>query len=1266
MAAQNVYSKDTINGARLTALLINEGTEVVRKVFLKIISPDTLVNVLNTNQNILKALVPKTLNNRQFLLLFPKSGQQPSIQDYDLSLMFILIRNLSHLYGGLRKPNWPGWVNRPAPTDVSFEADLARLRLFRNELYGHVATTGIDDINFTSKWQELEVILVRLGADKSRVDQWFTESFNHDEEEHVKEVLTQSYLDDQQTKLMVDSLKDSTSQSFQRLDEGLKKLSDALEVIKLTSEQQHDENVALSKKTAESLQAFADHNNARAGNITHHQKSSEKNDTHTLSTELREEKGAEGERDMLTHGGDKTHLKPSTIGTGHNQQVLRESIDKPSQVTLDYASTDRGYSKDKVIDELMFHYKHTVGRTQPLPWLDYDLDLEEVYTRLEIIGERREISMEQMFDPLSRKDAPKRVLIYGKPGIGKSTVCRKLALDWTLPTTNYAVFNFEFVLLLEAKHVTGNILEALYDQIIPIDSCVARSEFKTYVSETQHRHLIVVDGIDELSKGFDTDLFNILTGKLLRHSTVVVTSRPDNWMKIGASYGTWYDRHLNIKGYTLENAIKYVGRYFRCVNPELPYEGLTEGMKVSPYLKDLAHNPLNVVLMCVLWEDTGKLPNTRLELYEELVYCICRRFCAKNSIEMCGSNLPKICDKLMFQTSSIAFEGFESGRLTFEEADIKEKYKDDYLYLLGFITKEHSSSRIRRHEIYVFPHKTLQEFFAAYRIVRFDKEKRMVVLSKLAAEFPKKDTEVFIFAMGMLRSIHVEEIPQMLDIVNPPQKELHKCNRKARLNSLLSEVQDDSCTFPSHKHHTVAQRCRRSGKCTMKESRPSVGKWADLLYECAYHDLNHAGKYVPGDVSLDLSDTDLVGRITFIAHMIRYANIDHVCVICHFESSINHFLEIFDALIQSVYAQTICFKFWVGTKPVESVVKGQLSTSDSIIENSNIQFIGFEIEPASPGIHVDESQLNFVMGLIYGKEYRQKSGLQGISVCSTLLSPHSVCRLIGFLKEHCCQLLTLDITYATLSYDTMSMLGSLCSQSGSMKRLYICDCTFSLSDFEGFTKSLLEGKYKTLNDVVLRACSLDVSFCPSLQKIIECLDIVALDLSHNKLDCESIMLLEQSMKSNTALAVLNLEYNPISDKGVGSLSRIIEENQNLHILYADFQNCSAGAVHSPVGCSILGENHQHCTKRTFGLEALAILQQAASSSQSFKWLVLPHCHPSEEKRCRGFDNDGKCVGTSGFGCPAGVSVSENRQSFCRFCCGKLMLIQGKAHVKHAT
>ncbi|XP_070573982.1 E3 ubiquitin-protein ligase DZIP3-like [Ptychodera flava] len=312
-APQNVYSEDIINGARLTALLINEGTEVVRKVFLKIISPDTLVNVLSKNQNILKALVPKILNNRQFLLLFPKSGPQPSIQDYDLTLMLFLIRNLGHLYGGLHQPNWPGWVNRPAPTDVSMEADLARLRLFRNELYGHVATTGINDSQFTEKWQELEEILVRLGADQSRINQWRHGTLNHQEVGHLKEVLTQ------QTKLIVDSLKDFTSENFERVDENLKKITDGLKVVKRKAEKQHGEHMALSKKTAksvESLQALANLNKARDDNnedpvqSIEDQHSSRENNQPTPSTEIKYAMRRTGGGQLtLTQHGNEGKLK---------------------------------------------------------------------------------------------------------------------------------------------------------------------------------------------------------------------------------------------------------------------------------------------------------------------------------------------------------------------------------------------------------------------------------------------------------------------------------------------------------------------------------------------------------------------------------------------------------------------------------------------------------------------------------------------------------------------------------------------------------------------------------------------------------------------------------------------------------------------------------------------------------------------------------------------------------------------------------------------
>ena len=63
-----------------------------------------------------------------------------------------------------------GWHTKPLPSDTSVEANLARIKLFRNQLYGHVTTTGIDTPTFSALWQEISAVLFALGLPQAEID----------------------------------------------------------------------------------------------------------------------------------------------------------------------------------------------------------------------------------------------------------------------------------------------------------------------------------------------------------------------------------------------------------------------------------------------------------------------------------------------------------------------------------------------------------------------------------------------------------------------------------------------------------------------------------------------------------------------------------------------------------------------------------------------------------------------------------------------------------------------------------------------------------------------------------------------------------------------------------------------------------------------------------------------------------------------------------------------------------------------------------------
>ena len=155
------------NGAKLSRLLIDGGTKMLRKVFKSYHSPANLVAALNSNYIILNKLLKKrVLHKTQWDQLFPPAGGGvPDSNTFDITLLFVLLTNICGLH-----PPPSGWHTKPAPTDLSLEANLARMKYFRNELHGHVTTIGLDTATFTALWNEISAVLVALGHDQAEID----------------------------------------------------------------------------------------------------------------------------------------------------------------------------------------------------------------------------------------------------------------------------------------------------------------------------------------------------------------------------------------------------------------------------------------------------------------------------------------------------------------------------------------------------------------------------------------------------------------------------------------------------------------------------------------------------------------------------------------------------------------------------------------------------------------------------------------------------------------------------------------------------------------------------------------------------------------------------------------------------------------------------------------------------------------------------------------------------------------------------------------
>ena len=92
------------------------------------------------------------------------SGATPDSKTFDITLLFLLLTNICGL-----SPPLSGWHKPPPSSDTSLEANLTRIKLYRNELYGHVTSTGVQTAVFNVKWQEISAVLVALGLNPVEV-----------------------------------------------------------------------------------------------------------------------------------------------------------------------------------------------------------------------------------------------------------------------------------------------------------------------------------------------------------------------------------------------------------------------------------------------------------------------------------------------------------------------------------------------------------------------------------------------------------------------------------------------------------------------------------------------------------------------------------------------------------------------------------------------------------------------------------------------------------------------------------------------------------------------------------------------------------------------------------------------------------------------------------------------------------------------------------------------------------------------------------------
>ncbi|KAG0197962.1 hypothetical protein BGX33_000204, partial [Mortierella sp. NVP41] len=365
------------------------------------------------------------------------------------------------------------------------------------------------------------------------------------------------------------------------------------------------------------------------------------------------------------------------------------------------------------------------------------------------------IPLEQLFDKRKlrdgKEDVPRRILVQGRAGIGKTTLCKKL-----VHAHQAGLFSdrFDAVLWLplrELKAFKSRTLESLlhekYFSMQGLDNEGAALAHALATCARKGKVLFILDGLDEIVADTKTNegitLKEFLTN-LLNRQHVVITSRPSGLDK---SLLPPIDLELETIGFSQQNVNEFL---VKVLEPGA-VATVQDFIRRTPLIQGLINIPVQLDVICFCWDDLLKddSPITMTRLYQQMVRNLWRkdadrlnkkrggaRLTKKHLNEMDREEIDELMNIEVQHLGYLAFKGMTNNyQIGFHQADLLGAFKDlkafrttlnndislpqlvDEMKKTSFLHTPETDLDPRK-QAWNFLHLTFQEYFAATWIAR--------------------------------------------------------------------------------------------------------------------------------------------------------------------------------------------------------------------------------------------------------------------------------------------------------------------------------------------------------------------------------------------------------------------------------------------------------------------------------------------------------------------------------------------------------------------
>jgi hypothetical protein len=480
------------------------------------------------------------------------------------------------------------------------------------------------------------------------------------------------------------------------------------------------------------------------------------------------------------------------------EKLIRERRERLQNTNITGMESLQGYAKK-------YRERHAQIKLLRMPQA---IDLETIYTKVRFLDERNPFlsleSLEQYHREGQRRGLQMRecveldgftavnenacLMVLGAPGAGKSTFLRRIGLEALKVGVDGAAEYAHacipvFLELKSFRDAQVDLVGAIEQELGRLGAPVPESGVRTALAAG--KFLILLDGLDEVPKAN----LDAVMGAIQAFVTEYDQNRFIASCRIAAyrsSSSFQRFRDIELAEFDDGQMQQFIGNWFRS---ELDTANQTADkcwalLDSEPHkaAKELAHTPLLLTFLCLVYDRTQGFPNKPAELYRRALDILLEEWAAEKRIQQDAvyEGLNTELEKVML--AEIAYMGFVQDQLFFQQQDLVEQIRaflsdtvDKPKYLdgkkvLDAIAIDQGVLVERAASIYSFSHLTIQEYLTAQYISQDSSLVESLVTQHLTE---KRWREVFLLVAGLLprnadRLLELMEV-EALKLIDTPR-----------------------------------------------------------------------------------------------------------------------------------------------------------------------------------------------------------------------------------------------------------------------------------------------------------------------------------------------------------------------------------------------------------------------------------------------------------------------------------------------------------------